>query len=164
MKRVLVLGCPGSGKSTFARKLRDITGLPLYYLDQLYHNADKTCVSDELFLKRQNEIVVQNEWIIDGNYLGSLECRLGYCDTVFLMDVPLEVSLQGVASRIGTKREDMPWVEDEFDEEFKQYILDFPKDQLPKVKQLLSLLDDVQVFVFGSREDADNYLSGLKNN
>lgn len=42
MKRVLVIGCPGAGKSTFARWLRDATGLPLYYLDRIWHRPDKT--------------------------------------------------------------------------------------------------------------------------
>ena len=33
MKRAIVIGCPGAGRSTFARKLAAKTGLPLYYLD-----------------------------------------------------------------------------------------------------------------------------------
>ena len=46
MKKVIVIGSPGAGKSTFARKLRDKTDLPLYYLDMLWHRADKTNISD----------------------------------------------------------------------------------------------------------------------
>ena len=49
MLRAMVIGCPGAGKSTFARKLRDITGLPLYYLDMLWHKPDKTNISREEF-------------------------------------------------------------------------------------------------------------------
>ena len=49
MNRVIVIGCPGAGKSTFARRLRDKTGLPLYYLDMLWHRADRTTVSAEEF-------------------------------------------------------------------------------------------------------------------
>ena len=51
------------------------------------------------------------------------------CDTVFFLDYPLEVCLEGAASRIGKERVDIPWKEEEFDEEFRQWILDFPKDQ-----------------------------------
>ena len=54
------------------------------------------------------------------------------CDTVFFLDYPLEVCLEGATSRIGKERVDIPWKEEEFDEEFRQWILDFPKDQLPK--------------------------------
>ena len=42
MKKVIVIGCPGSGKTTFAEKLNKITGLPLYYLDAVWHKPDKT--------------------------------------------------------------------------------------------------------------------------
>lgn len=49
MKKILVIGCPGSGKSTFARRLRDRTGLPLYHLDLLWHRPDKTTVSEAEF-------------------------------------------------------------------------------------------------------------------
>ena len=49
MKKVIVIGCPGAGKSTFARRLRDLTGLPLFYLDRIWHKADRTTVSREEF-------------------------------------------------------------------------------------------------------------------
>ena len=47
MKKIIVIGCPGSGKSTFARVLHNKTGIPLYHLDLMYWNADKTTVKKE---------------------------------------------------------------------------------------------------------------------
>ena len=44
MKRIIVIGCPGSGKSTLSRKLHKITGIPLFHLDMMYWNADRTIV------------------------------------------------------------------------------------------------------------------------
>ena len=67
-RRIIVIGSPGSGKSTFARKLRDKTGLPLYYLDMIYHNPDRTTVSREEFELRLSDILETDEWVIDGNY------------------------------------------------------------------------------------------------
>lgn len=122
MKKVIVIGCPGAGKSTFARKLRDRTSLPLYYLDMIWHRADGTNISREAFVRQVSEIVGREQWIIDGNYLNSLEMRLQECDTVFLLDYPTELCLDGVKERIGKKREDLPWVEKEFDREFRQWI------------------------------------------
>ena len=159
MKRILVIGCPGAGKSTFARKLRDLTGLPLYYLDRIYHRTDRTTVSREEFDAALHKIMETDRWIIDGNYQRTLEMRLKECDTVFFLDYPLELCLGGAASRIGTVREDMPWVESELDPEFRQYILDFPKEQLPEICKLLDMYkNDRKIMIFHSREEADEWL------
>ncbi len=88
MKKIIVIGCPGGGKSTFSRALRDKTGLPLYYLDMLWHKEDKTNISREEFDCKLSEILKQNKWIIDGNFRRTLEPRLKACDTVFLLDFP----------------------------------------------------------------------------
>ena len=86
MKRVLVIGCPGAGKSTFARALRDRTGLPLYYLDRIWHRPDGSHIEREEFTGRLTEILSRDRWIVDGNYLHTLKLRLQACDTVFMLD------------------------------------------------------------------------------
>ena len=80
------------------------------------------------------------------------------CDTVFLLDFPLEICLAGVKSRIGHRREDMPWVESEFDEEFKQWIHNFSQDALPHIYELLEKYGkEKNVVIFKSRKDMENY-------
>ena len=161
MQKVVVIGSPGAGKSMFARKLREKTGLPLYYLDMVWHRPDRTNISREEFDARLEEILAEECWIIDGNYLRTLGIRLKACDTVFLLDYPLDICLRGAEERIGKEREDMPWVEQEFDEEFRQWILDFPKDQLPRIYELLEQYRaGREVYVFRRREEADTYFSG----
>ncbi len=85
MKKVIVLGCPGSGKTTFAVKLHNLTKLPLYHLDSIWHNPDKTHISREDFDKKLAEIFSYSKWIIDGNYNRTLEVRFQECDTVFFL-------------------------------------------------------------------------------
>lgn len=159
MKKILVIGCPGAGKSTFARKLRENLQLPLYYLDMIWHKPDKTTCSAEEFDRQLQKILQENRWIIDGNYLRTLEMRLQAADTVFFLDYPLEVCLAGAKERIGKKREDLPWVETELDMEFRQWILDFSRDQLPVIYRLLKQYESGRkIFIFRSREDAERYL------
>ncbi len=159
MLRAIVIGSPGAGKSTFARKLRDVTGLPLYYLDQLWHKPDRTNISREEFDLRLGEWLREDRWIIDGNYGRTREMRLKACDTVFLFDLPTEVCLEGARARIGTKREDLPWIETEFDEEFRQWIMGFRSEQLPKIYELLEKYrEGRQIVIFHSREEADAFI------
>jgi hypothetical protein len=56
----------------------------------------------------------------------------------------------------------MPWVEQEFDPEFRQYILDFPKDQLPRIYELVEKYrDSRRITIFHSREEADRWFESL---
>ena len=160
--KVIVIGCPGAGKSTFSRRLKSETGLPLYYLDRLWHRPDRTTISRNEFDCGLKEILSKDKWIIDGNYLRTLEIRLQACDTVFLLDYPVKDCLFGAESRIGKAREDLPWVETKLDDEFKQWILDFPKEQLPQIYKLLQVYHaHKNIHVFHSRQEADAYLTAL---
>jgi adenylate kinase family enzyme len=162
MKKVIVIGCPGSGKSTFSRALHDITGLPLIHLDMLYWNADKTTVDRPVFRARLSEAMQQSEWIIDGNYASTMELRMQVCDTIIFPDYPTEVCLEGVRNRRGKVRSDMPWIETEEDAEFMDLIRNFRQTQRPKVTELLEKYAHKQIFVFRTRQEADGFLVQMK--
>ena len=165
MRRVLVIGSPGAGKSTFARKLQGATGLPLYYLDMLWHRPDRTNVSEAEFDAALGAILGTDRWIVDGNYLRTLERRLRACDTVFLFDIPAALCMEGAASRVGTPREDIPWVEEDFDEEFRRQIEEFPQKELPLVRAALSRCGAGKKIVeFSSRRQSDEYIDGILHN
>ena len=162
MKKVIVVGCPGSGKSTFARKLQEKTGLPLYYLDMIWHKPDKTTLTKEEFDEKLHELIARDEWIIDGNYSRTLEPRLQACDTAFVLDLPLEVCLAGAQARVGTKRIDMPWEETELSQEFLNYILSFSQQKLPRLLQLARQYSaQKQVVFFRSRQEFFVFLKNM---
>ena len=162
MSKIIVIGSPGAGKSVFSQKLSDITNLPLYHLDMLYHKSDGTHISKEEFENKLREIFKNDNWIIDGNYQRTLEMRLKECDTVFLLDFPTEVCLQGAESRIGKKRKDLPWIEEKLDENFKQIIINFANEKLPQIYELLNKYKNRNIIIFKSREEADNYIKYKK--
>ena len=161
MEKVIVIGCPGSGKSTFSRELYKITGLPVFYLDMIYHKPDKTTVSNREFDEKLGDILNQDKWIIDGNYSRTLPLRLDRCDTVFWLDYPTEICLNGVESRIGKPRVDMPWIETEKDEEFIEYIKSFNSARKPEIENLLRQSKNKSIYIFNSREAAAKYLETL---
>ena len=162
MKRVLIIGRPGSGKSTFARALKELTGLPLHYLDMLYHKPDKTTASQWEFDKKLQRLLIQETWILDGNYARTLPLRLTYCDTVFWLDYPLDVSLKGIASRIGQPREDMPWIETKPDLEFLDFVKEFDNTEKRKIEQALSKCTEKNIIIFHSRKESEAFLKNLK--
>ena len=163
MKKVMVIGCPGSGKSTFSKALHKAIGVPLFHLDMLYWNEDRTTVKKTIFKQKLQDIISQELWIIDGNYNSTIEVRLQACDTVFFLDYPVEVCLEGVQSRKGKIRTDMPWIDpiDEEDEEFISFINSYNTISRPVIIDLLEKYDDKTIIIFKSRDDARKYIAQI---
>ena len=161
MHRVLVIGPPGAGKSTFAKALQRITGLPLYHLDLVWYKEYKTRVSREEFDSQVGEILKRDEWILDGNFQRTMEMRVKACDTVFLLDYPVEVCLAGIEERVAKKRDDFRWVDREVNQELVQKVLDFSKDKLPRTHELMKKYPDKNFIIFKTREESERYLEGL---
>ena len=163
MKRVIVIGCPGSGKSTFSRALSEKTGLPLVHLDLLNWNSDRTTVPRELFHSRLRDAMAEDTWIIDGNYGSTMELRLAACDTVFFLDYSTEVCMDGILTRRGTARPDMPWIEDpaDVDEEFLEFVKNYERDSRPHALALLEGFPEKEIVVFHDRQEAAAYLEHL---
>ena len=86
--------------------------------------------------------------------------RLEKADTVFFFDLPLDVCLSGAVERLGKERVDMPWKDDVLDDEFRQWIMDFAKKQLPAINQLLESYRG-KVVRFTLRQEADEYIERL---
>ena len=163
MKKIIVIGSPGAGKSVFSKKLKEITNLPLYHLDMLYHKKDGTHISKEELEEKLKKIFKEENWIIDGNYQRTLELRLKECDTVFLLDFPTEVCLNGAKSLFGKQRDDLPWKEKKLDENFEKSIKEFADEKLPIIYKLLDKYKiNHNIIIFKSRAEADNYIYNME--
>ena len=163
MEKVIVIGCPGSGKSVFSAALSQKTGLPLCHLDMLYWNPDRTTVPREVFDDRLKSILDNDKWIIDGNYGRTMEIRMMAADTVFFLDYPTEVCIEGIYERRGKARPDIPWIEpeDEVDEEFLRSVKEYRDKSRPKVIELLEKYSYKSIIIFRDRIEADLYLKTL---
>jgi adenylate kinase family enzyme len=142
MQRVLVIGCSGTGKSTFARKLGGLTSLPVVHIDQLFWQPNWITTPQELYLARLDEAIAGNRWIIDGNNPSTLDRRIPRADTIVWLHRARAMCYWRIARRVigsyGQVRPDMaPGCPERFDWEFMRYIWRFPKLYRPRMVEAL---------------------------
>ena len=164
MKQIIIIGCPGSGKTYFAKQLSEILQIELFHMDNIYWKKDKTHISRGELISAVDRIISQSEWILDGNYISTIEQRIKGADTIFLFDYITKDCLEGVKSRIGVKRDDIPWIETKLDPDFEKWIVDFRKDTLPEIEKVLERYKYKTIIRFTCREDKEKYLMKLKKN
>ena len=161
LNRIVVLGCPGSGKSTFARALAAKTGLPLVHLDNVWWRADGTHISREDFDRALDGLLRGEQWIMDGDYSRTYEVRIRACDTVIFLDYPEEVCMAGIIARVGQKRPDIPWTESTLDPELVALVQNYRRDNRPQILSLLQKYPEKQSLIFTARAEVDAWLSRL---
>lgn len=166
MKRIMIIGCCGSGKSTLSRRLHQVTNLPLHHLDQYYFKPNWEVTPKEEWKEIVTELANKDQWIIDGNYGGTMEVRFERADTIVYMDYSTLRCLWRVLKRIwkynGKVRPDMPeGCKERFDMGFLHYvatynllrrkkILDNLKAQANK-KHVIRLRNDKEIDLFLSK-------------
>ena len=160
-QKIIVLGCSGSGKSTFSKRIHDAAGLPLIHLDNVWWKSDRSHISREEFDQKLGEILQEDKWILDGDYSRTYEVRFQSCDTVFFLDYGLEECMNGIKKRVGKERRDIPWTEQELDPELVKQVENYERENRPVVLALIEKYSDKNSFIFKSRVEADAWLSRL---
>ena len=169
MQRILVMGSSGSGKSTFAQRLSDITGIPTVSLDALYWQPGWMPSDTTEFDARVTEAARLPRWIMDGNYTssGAGELRRSTADAVFWFDLPRRTCMTGILTRIATsygrvRPEMAPGCPEKFDLEFFRYVWTYRQLQRPKLLQYFEgLRPDQALIAFTNRAQADQYLTNV---
>ena len=112
MQRVAVFGNAGGGKSTLARRLAELTQLPLYPIDMIQFRVGGGEVPREKYLEAHAEILAKDEWIIDGyGCVASAWQRFSAADTLVYVDLPLFTHYKWVTKRfiMGLFRNPQGW-------------------------------------------------------
>jgi adenylate kinase family enzyme len=167
MERVLVIGSGGSGKSTVARQLSQLLDLPIVHLDAHHWHAGWLPTPPEEWQRVVQSLVAGPRWVMDGNYGGTLELRLGHCDTVVFLDLPRLVCLWRVLKRQlryrGKARPDMaPGCPERLSWEFIVWVWTYPSRRRPAILRRLSgLRTDQRVIILSSRREVSRFLRGI---
>ena len=161
MRRVLVVGSPGAGKTVLATRLAATLGLPLVHLDREFHRPGWVEPPLEEWVARVEELIAGEEWVLDGNYGSTMELRLSRADTAIFLDLPTATCVAGVLQRVlrwrGRTRPDMAeGCPEQLDGEFLRYTLRFRRDTRPRVVERLSRFDG-DVVVLRSRRAVRRY-------
>ena len=140
--------------------------IPKRYAKALYklalENGDSQEIYEQLKPLSRGLLLKQDQWIIDGDYSRTYEMRFQACDTIFFINLTLEECLDGVQSRIGKDRPDIPWSETSLDPEFKAWIIRWFDTTLPVLKDMFEKYRGTRTIVtFNSRKEADEYLARL---
>jgi adenylate kinase family enzyme len=168
MRKVLVIGSGGAGKSTFARRLGELLRIEVIHLDRLYWSAGWVETPKPEWAERVAELVRREAWIMDGNYSGTLDLRLKACDAIVFLDMPRLLCLWRVLKRSmiyrRRSRPDMgAGCQEKLDLDFVKFLLwiwNYPKRTKPKiVARMREHAGDKEVVWLRSPAEAERYLA-----
>jgi len=167
MQRILVLGCCGAGKSTFARALHERIGIPIIHLDREYWNPGWIETEKSAWEQKVATLTEQPRWIMDGNYGGSLPMRIPRADTIIYLDQSTTTCLWRITKRTlkywRAERPDMvSGCKERFDLEFFHYVAVFNLTRRKNILQLIrSVQDQKTVHIFKTDDQALTFLNSL---
>ncbi len=142
MKRIMIIGCAGTGKSSLSLLLGSTLDLPVYHLDKTFWKPNWERISAAEWIQYQTAIVQEESWIIDGNYSNTMEIRFKRANVVVYLDFPRALCLWRVIKRRfqyhNRARPDLNIeCKEKIDLEFLQWIWNYPKRSKPKTKAFL---------------------------
>ncbi len=168
MKKIIVIGSGGAGKSTFSKRLAEALTINVIHLDQLYWKPNWVEPSKEEWARTVEELLKGESWIMDGNYGGTREMRVRACDTVIFLDMPRYLCLYRVLKRAlayrGKNRPDMAeGCNEKMDIEFVLWVWNYPNRARPLIEAELKQYEDNKMVIrLRSTREVEDFLVNYK--
>jgi len=165
MKKILVIGSSGVGKTTFSQRLGETTGIEVVHLDRLNFSPNWVGMPKAEWREKVAEITQGDSWIIDGNYSGTLEMRIAASDTVIFLEMPRLVCVCRILKRAvvyyGETRPDMAEdCNEKFDWDFVKWVWNYPRRTKPKVEALLKKFQNEKTIIrLASKKQVENFFA-----
>ncbi|MCU9614984.1 DNA topology modulation protein [Caldibacillus lycopersici] len=167
MKKIILIGSGGAGKSTLARRLSEKLNIEVFHLDALFWKPNWVMVPRNEQIEVQQHLVKQPEWIIDGNYNGTMDIRLQAADTIIFVDLHRLICMYRAFKRMWKYRKktrpDMgDGCEERLDWSFLKWIWTYPKKRKPEILYKLSqLADEKNIIILSSRKEIRQFIETL---
>jgi adenylate kinase family enzyme len=163
MKKILVIGSGGSGKSTFSKYLGEKLGLPVVHLDQLFWRPNWTRTPEDEWVEVVRRETARDEWIMDGNFGGTREMRMEACDTIIYLDMPRWLCMYRILKRsfIYRRRARPDMAEgcrERLDLEFILWVWNYPHRSGKRVEAELERFRQKKVVKLRSKHEVDQFL------
>ncbi len=163
MRKIAVIGSPGSGKSVLSRKLGESLGLPVVHLDHHYWQSGWTPTAAGEWDEFLRQTVSGKAWIVDGNYTRTLDIRLEAADTVVFLDMPRLLCMYRILKRRmmyqGKSRPDLnEGCEEKLDAAFVKWVWDYRKKVRPRVLEAIKRHGaDKRIVILTSRKEVRDF-------
>ncbi len=167
MHKILIIGNPGAGKSTFSIALGKLLDLPVIHLDYHFWNSGWIETDKEIWKERVKELMAGERWIIDGYYRTTLDLRIPAADTIFVFDFPTLLCLwralkRNMMNRKKVRPDMAPGCAERIDFEFYKWIWNFRKDNRPYIfKMLEKYAAGKKITIFKKSSEVARFLEQL---
>ncbi len=168
MRKVLVIGPGGAGKSTLANQLGELLHIEVLHLDKFYWQSGWVEMSKPEWLKTVEKLIRRDAWIMDGNYSGTLDIRFKACDTVIFLDMARTLCLWRVLKRdLMYRKQSRPDMAQGCPErltmEFTLWIWNYSSRTRPKIVRMLeSNANEKRIVWLRSQSEVERFLATLR--